>query len=545
MSKMSKVTEAARSNEKTKRVTNFMAGNSYEINAIDTMKMVTASSIFGEPAYYRNGEFGTAKISDGKYSTDELVKKYSVLDDSKFAGMKTSEIMEKVVNDALDVDFAAVLDWAVELRTNYNMRLNPQVIMVLAANHKNRAKFNEENPGVFVAAQEKVMSRADEPSSQLTYQLFKYGKKNSCPNILKRTWAKKLESLSAYQVAKYKNANVGMIDTVRVCHANSKVLDELMKTGTVETAESEKTWENLKSAGKSWKEILQTIKLGHVAMLRNLRGVFTEINDAEVANDYLEALKAGVKEGKQFPFRYYTAYKNIETAANVNHKSMILNALEECMDIALENMPKLKGKTMCLSDNSGSAWGTCNSEYGSVTIAEIGNLSAVIAAMLSDDGYVGVFGDKLNIVPITKRGGVLAQMQKVTKAGQLVGKGTENGIWLFWDKAIKDSEKWDNVFIYSDMQAGHGGLYGLHFYDYKDYTCNGSHIDVMKLLATYRSKVFNKVNMFSVQTAGYTNVLVPEFTYRANVMYGWTGKEAIFAKTMIDFWNEKDLQKLN
>ena len=94
MSKMSKVTETARSNEKTKRVTNFMAGNSYEINAIDTMKMVTASSIFVEPAYYRNGEFGTAKISDGKYFTDELVKKYSVLDDSKFAGMKTSEIME-------------------------------------------------------------------------------------------------------------------------------------------------------------------------------------------------------------------------------------------------------------------------------------------------------------------------------------------------------------------------------------------------------------------------------------------------------------------
>ena len=95
------------------------------------------------------------------------------------------------------------------------------------------------------------------------------------------------------------------------------------------------------------------------------------------------------------------------------------------------------------------------------------------------------------------------------------------------------------------MQAGHGGLYGLNHYDYKDYACRGNYIDVMKLLATYRSKVFNKVNMFSVQTAGYTNVLVPEFTYRANVMYGWTGKEAIFAKTMIDFWNEKDLQKLN
>ena len=47
-----------RSDIKTKRVTNFMGGNSFELNALDTLKMVTASSIFGEPSYYRNGEFG-------------------------------------------------------------------------------------------------------------------------------------------------------------------------------------------------------------------------------------------------------------------------------------------------------------------------------------------------------------------------------------------------------------------------------------------------------------------------------------------------------
>jgi DNA-directed RNA polymerase beta subunit len=32
--------------------------------------------------------------------------------------------------------------------------------------------------------------------------------------------------------------------------------------------------------------------------------------------------------------------------ASINHKSLILDALEECMDISLDNMPKLKGKTM-------------------------------------------------------------------------------------------------------------------------------------------------------------------------------------------------------
>lgn len=544
MSKMSTIVLEASAEKKLKKVTNFMGGNSYELNPIDTLKMVTASSIFGEPAYYRAGAFQDTKVVDGRYSIDTVLKDLSVLDDSRYSGMKTSELMETVINAALDADFEAVLDWAAELRTTFNMRLNPQVIMVLAANHPARAKYNQEHPNKFRDIQKIVMSRADEPSSQLTYQLFKYGKKNNCPNILKRTWAEKLESLSRYQVAKYKNANVGMINTTRICHANSEVLDELMKTGTVEISEEEKTWENLRSAGKSWKEILETIDIPNMALLRNLRNIFTDVSfTTQEAKDLLEKLKAGVKNGKQFPFRYYTAYQMIQQDASVKHKVLILDALEECMDIALDNMPRLSGTTMCLSDNSGSAWGTFNSEYGSVTVAEIGNLSSVITAMLSDEGYVGVFGDRLEVIPITKRGGVLAQTREVAKKGRTVGGGTENGIWLFWDKAIKEKEHWDNVFIYSDMQAGHGGLYGQRASDYRDYCVNGNYIDVFKMITDYRNKVFNKVNVFSTQTAGYPNIVVPEFLYRANVLYGWTGKEALFAKAMIDFWDSKDNQK--
>ena len=201
-------------------------------------------------------------------------------------------------------------------------------------------------------------------------------------------------------------------------------------------------------------------------------------------------------------------------------------------------MPKLSGKTITLSDNSGSAWGTIPTEYGSVTIAEIDNLSAVITAMLSDEGYVGVFGDRLEIIPIKKRDGVLSQMKLVTQKGRGVGAGTENGIWLFWDKAIREKEHWDNVFIYSDMQAGHGGLYGIDASKYDEYRCRGSYIDVMKLVSKYRSTVYSKVNVFSVQTAGYTSICIPEMAYRGAAMYGWTGKEVSFADAYIKIWSE-------
>jgi len=458
--------------------------------------------------------------------------------------MDTSELMEKVIDEALDCDFGAVLNWAVELRKNYFMRLNPQVIMVRASIHPKKDEYVKNNPGEFDRINQIVMSRADEPITQLTYFLYKNKSHKNLPNLLKRSWAKKISSLSPYAFNKYKNAGLGMKDIICICHPKSDVVDEYMKTGKVAVEEEDLTWEILKSNGKSWSEILNTIKLNHMALLRNLRGIFTEIEDKQVCKKVLEELKAGVKEGKQFPFRYWSALKAVKADNDINHKTLICDALEECIDIACENMPTLKGKTMCLTDNSGSAWHTFNSEYGTTTIAEIDNLSSVIVARNSEEGYVGKFGNKLIEYPISKRNGVLIQNETVSQnKGKDVGLDTENGVWLFLDRAIKNKEHWDNIFVFSDMQAGHGGLYGLDSKEYADYTCRVCYIDVNKLIAKYRSEVNPKVNVFMVQTAGYTNILVPEYGYRCNLLYGWTGKELIFADAMIKFWDDKDSNK--
>lgn len=51
------------------------------------------------------------------------------------------------------------------------------------------------------------------------------------------------------------------------------------------------------------------------------------------------------------------------------------------------------------------------------------------------------------------------------------------------------------------------------------------------------SRLSKNVNMFSVQTAGYDNAVLPEYAYRTSMMSGWTGKEALFAKMLIDIWD--------
>jgi hypothetical protein len=518
-------------------VENFMGGNSYKLTPLQALKIVAASSIFGEPQYYRDG-------LDAK----KTIKNYDALMDTFMSGLVADSddsvsVFTKAIDRALDYDFKGTLDLAMELRTSFYMRLNPAVIFVRASMHPNRVTFNESNPGYMKNIGKSIANRPDDLTNQFDYYMYINKSKNKMSSLIKRTWAEKLGEYSRYQLNKYKGKK--LVDLVRVSHAWSKDIDELMKTGTLQVSESEKTWETMKSSGKTWKEILESIKMPHMALLRNLRGIFTEINDRDSAIKTIGLLKSGVTDGKQFPFRYYSAYKAIQSS-DVNHKQMLLDGLEECMDIAVSNMPKMKGKTICLSDNSGSSWGAMNSEYGTVAVAEIANLSSLITAMQSDEGEIGLFGDKLIITPVSKRNGLLKQHQEaneVEKKHNKLGGSTENGIWLFFRDAIENKIHYDNVFIYSDMQAGHGGLFGINSMEYEKYATNRRYIDVLALVNKYRQTVNPKLNVFSVQVAGYDNSVLPENLYRGAILGGWTGKEPVFADAIIKIWDEIESQK--
>lgn len=519
MSKFSgytKKSEADYNKHKDEQVVNFMDGISYKTNPLLELEMIAASSIFGEKAYYKDDGIVTNSLKEGTTAGDFI----------------------KACDKALDYDFKAVLELAQKLRNVYNMRLNPALIAIRAVMHKDRKEFNEEHKAFMSQCLEDIINIPTDIWNQFELWMFFNTTKNKLPSILKRVWASKLNKTKKYQLAKYKT-KAKIIDLVRICHAHSEDIDELMKTGTIEVSDEESTWEKLRSAGKTWTEILQATYIPHMALLRNLRNIFTEINDSSIKDQVLKLLEDGVEKGKQFPFRYYTAIQNL---GSINFKQDVEASLNRCLDKAMVNFPKLKGKTVCLSDNSGSAWGSVTTEYGSTVIAEINNLSSVMTAINSDEGYVGIFGDNLEIESVNKRDGVLSQLNHIqTKHTKYsIGGSTENGIWLFFDRAIKKKIHCDNIFIYSDMQAGHGGLYGLNASQYRKYSIRGNYIDVLKLAQEYRRTVNPKVNLFSIQTAGYDNSILPENEYRTSILTGWTGKEVVYAKALIDIWDRMD-----
>ncbi len=518
---------------------NWMGGKSWDIkDPVFRLEIAAASCLFGEPMYYHDerDEKSKAKRSAATgrdYITpmdlDQLRKDLNALDPKEWRGMTPAQLMTKAIDEALDVDPERTLQVASKLRNEHNIRTTPQVIMVRAANHR-----SVRGTGLIRKYAPDILKRLDECAVQLAYQLEAFGKDKPIPNSLKKAWRYQLEHAREYHLAKYRmeSRSVKLVDVVNLVHPKGDAINKLVRG---ELKLENDTWEDIiskKGSNKaSWTEAVPV--MGHMALLRNLRNFGEHKVEQKV---YLPKLVETAAEGKQLPFRYVSAYEAVKGQG----KGPVMDAIEKCLMESLGNLPYFPGRTMSLCDNSGSALSAATSSMGTMHVNTIANLTGILTGMRTDEGYVGVFGDRLTIIPVRKSSSVFDQLEKAERAGMGVGGGTENGIWLFWDNAIKKKEHWDQVFVYSDMQAGHGGLYGVDPSKYSDYQWRGSrNIDVGKLINKYRATVNPKVNVFLVQVAGYQDTIVPEYYDRVYMLGGWSDAILKFAASMIDLNSNK------
>lgn len=546
---------------------NHMGGVNYDIsNPVYALKIVALSSFFGEPSYYdkmaRHERDAESLSKFSKYQLNKFQHNEEILErilpslsseNSGEAEFSTVSYMEMLIDNALNFDAKATLELAAELRDVHHIRTTPQVILVRAANHKAVRDYAVENKkSLIVEYANKIIQRTDEVTVQLAYQMQVFGK--PIPNSLKKAWSQYLEKQNDYSLAKYRMEKRAykLVDVVNVSHPKSESIDKLMK-GKLKLVDNKSTWESYISQNGSnhdtWTHVVKSGMMGHMALLRNLRNLLK--NNVDV-NLFDETLVNGVEEGKQLPFRYLSAYneiKNIDyktTNISVSSIAAVLDALDDCIEKSIANLPKLSGKIASLSDNSGSAHGCPISTMSKMTVAQIGNLMSVLTARTSENVAnvdVSVFGDKLINVPVRKNTSVLSQTEQVNKIGETVGMGTENGVWIFFKEILKNKTHYDHVFIYSDMQAGHGGLYGCNpseYYEFEYERENGSkakyidtkYIDVAKLIKKYHSEVNPDCKFYLVQIAGYDDTIVPEFYKNVYVLGGWSDQILKFASEM-------------
>ena len=536
---------------------NFMNGISfYPENPLKKLELELYSCFLQEPRFYA----ATKENFNNQFPTE--LQNYILFPDNQKKTWQT--IFQENVTKALNYDFNGTLRIAVKARKEYHMRNSPCYLLAIAAGHPERVAFNQKHPMVFRNVVEEVCVLPSDMIAILDAWKDLYGSKSRFPSCLKRAFQKTLVRLTPYQANKYRRA---CIDVIRLSHPPQRsLLTELMTLGKVHVAEKDLPWETLMSRYGCWKKTLEILewKMPHMAALRNIRGFAIQVRDQELISKYCNMLEQGVLSGKQFPFRYWAAYQSL---LNKTHKPggkpivyrkrirktdmvLVQKCLESCLQISIKNHPQLKGSVIALSDNSGSAWEQFQSAYGTMTVAEIGNLSALITAYsCSEKGVVGLFGDVLLEYIVDKNISLLENFQKIQDLvgdrGCNVGSATENGIWVFFQRAMKSPQDYfyNHFFCYSDMQAGHGGLFGKDVEEewiWDGMSTNQMFIHVPKLVENYRKRINPKLNVFTIQTAGYQDSILPQSIYRGGYLHGWTGKEVLYAEKMNALWDEFD-----
>lgn len=339
-----------------------------------------------------------------------------------------------------------VLKTAAYARNVLNMRSLPQAILVECANRDEFKKYIAKWAPF-------IMVRADEPTDAMAYQINKFGK--PIPNSLKRAIKKKLESFSEYQLSKYqgRNSSVKLADVVKLTHPNLGPVGKKILEGTAKVD----TWESKLSATQgedkstAWAEAIPT--MGYMALLRNLRNFIKEDIDNTVFKSVLTKIadKDQVKKSKQFPFRFYSAYVELDkaryTLKNEAKINKAMDALAIAMDHAVDNV-EIEGTNLFLVDSSGSM-NQPVSNKSDVMAVDIACLLGCIGVKRSDASRLWTF-DTTTKARNPNRTMPILDMTKALRA-ECRGGGTY--FHLAMEKLIADGKKYDNIVVVSDFQC--------------------------------------------------------------------------------------------
>ncbi|MES2108487.1 MAG: TROVE domain-containing protein [Bacteroidota bacterium] len=489
-----------------------------KFNLLSKTKTTTVTSHAGETAYAMSAEMEL-------YS---LVVTWS-LNDSFYEKDETRLNRLRTLIAKCNPVFVGKL--AVYARTKMYMRSVPLVLATeLAKLHSGDNLVARVTAG--------VVNRADE----ITELLACYEQMN------KRTGTKKLNRLSKqlqkglttafnrfdeYQFAKYnRDGAIKLRDALFLVHPKAK--DELQQllfnkivNGDLQTPY---TWETeLSALGQlnfdsaeakavafraKWEELIDSNKLGYMALLRNLRNIqeagVSYAHLVKVCETLADADK--VANAKQFPFRYLAAYRELTKLTdmlfgNKGYTGELLDALEKAVQASATNIKGFDYNTRVLlaCDVSGSMQQPVSAK-SKVLLYDVGLMLAMLLQSRCKNVEVGMFGDTWKTITVP-RNNILGNVQEFYRREGEVGYST-NGYLVIQDLLYRNTAV-DKVMLFTDCQL---------------WNSNGNDAHIQKLWAQYKAKVAPKAKLYLFDLKGYGQAPLQLLRNNVYLIAGWSDK---------------------
>lgn len=444
---------------------------------------------------------------------------------------KRLERIQSLVKTVAAKDPEYVAKLAVYARTKFNMRsVFPVLLGELSKVHKGTTLVRR--------AIAKGTTRVDDLTELAAY--VGAGKMSSA---VKRGISDALNKFDSYAMAKYRgdDKTVSLVDLVNLVHpkANNEATATALKSLVEGTLKNTDTWESQMSAGKSAKDtfndLLDQKKLGYMALLRNLRNI-VKTGDAGLVAKAAAMIsnKDQVLKSKQLPFRFISAFQALEEIGEQSFNSepvlqfekdsegveSLQKAINTALEVSVQNIPLLSGRTMILSDNSGSMGGdgggsSLVSALSKRSTANIANLFAVLYWSRADNTLVGLFGDHLITPKLNRSKSLMENFKLIQEASEECGPSTEEGAFTAFEQLIKNKTIVDRIVVFSDCQLGRG----CGFYDNK-----GRRGDSFNALVNKYRAINPSVRIYTVDLKGYGKDLTPQNDEGMLKLTGWSEK---------------------
>jgi len=410
---------------------------------------------------------------------------------------------------------------AVYARTKMYMRSVPLVLVTeLAKLHSGDDLVARVTTG--------VVNRADEITELLAcYELMNERKGTKKLNRLSKQLQKGLTTafnrFDEYQFAKYnRDGAIRMRDALFLVHPKAK--DELQQVLFNKIVNNELqtpyTWETeLSALGQlnfdsdeakaiafraKWEELIDSGKLGYMALLRNLRN----IQEAGVSYAHFQKVCATladadqVAKAKQFPFRYLAAYRELIAAgvetpvkgltqklsalllSNKGYTGELLDALEKAVQASAVNIKGFDHETrVLLACDVSASMQKPVSANSKVLLYDVGLMLAMLLQSRCKNVQVGMFGNTWKTITVP-RSSILSNVQEFYKREGEVGYST-NGYLVVKD-LLDRKVQMDKVMLFTDCQlwdskAGGSQHIEFHWNRYKATVAPGAKLYLFDL----------------------------------------------------------------
>lgn len=383
---------------------------------------------------------------------------------------KQDERVERICRLIGKVSPEFVARLAVYTRTQMNLRSVPLLLLVELAKVHN-------GDDLVARAVEKTVLRADEimellmcyqwrnPSDDPRKKLGKLSRQ--IQNGLQRAFNR----FDEYQFAKYDrdNLEVKLRDALFLVHPKAKDEQQQALFDKIVNRQLEVpyTWETELSAlgqqqfesneqkkeafRNKWEELIDSGKLGYMAMMRNLRNMLQfDVSLPQMMDVASRLSDAGrVAKSKQLPFRFLSAYREIEGVDSL-HTTMLMNALEDAVKCSAANIEGFDENTRVLlaSDVSGSMRHPV-SPRSTVENYDIGILLSMLLRSRCKQVVSGIFGDDWRVVNMPNDN-ILMATREMQRLGNTVGFSTNGYKVINW--LMENNMVMDKVMMFTDMQ---------------------------------------------------------------------------------------------